>query len=504
MRILSNSLSKPYITSQGKLLKDKTFGDKISYNITPQNAESFIETAQAQYPLNNNYSIIASELNSGDYTYIESGAFPIGYQTNKSGNIQLSYFDGNNIEKDNTNNYILENVSPNGGRLSVINGSENTLDSNYIKPIGTVRFIETRLYVNGSYHDGMEATYNSRDIGGWDCDGGTVKYGKIYRCANIRTSQDISGLAKSIYIDNLGVKYEFDLRSTGTPTADFPCANYIKFNGTAEYDTVNGTGNYDDVIKAELIGIFEAAKTTPLLIHCSMGCDRTGTLCFYIENILGMSETDIDIEYELSSLTNDHNSENHYYVRDRLDTVSGTRWLNLKSKFNNYSGDTLSERVINYLLSIGITAAQLNEFRKVMCDGNPGIIPEPITNLFDKNDADVVIRGRFNSSHNVVDYADGQLVTGYIPCSYSDIITLTTDKDNKTNGYTGQIVFYDSSKAYLLTKSQNGTDPAWDWQDSNKIGIIGVNNTQHLIDNVAYFRICCAYTDIDNIVITKE
>ena len=381
MKILANSLNKPYITSQGKILKNETFGDKISYDITPQNAKNFIETAQAQYPLDSNYSIIASELNSGDYTYIESGAFPIGYQTNKSGNIQLSYFDGNNVEKDNTNNYILENVSPNGGRFSVINGSGDTLDSNYIKPIGTVRFIETRLYTNGSYHDGMEATYNARDIGGWQCDGGTVKYGKIYRCANIRTSQDISGLAKSIYIDNLGVKYEFDLRSAGTPMADFPCANYIKFSGVAEYDTVNGTGDYDDVIKDELIKIFDAAKTAPLLIHCSMGCDRTGTLCFYIENILGMSETDIDIEYELSSLTNDHNAEHLYYVRDRLDTVSGTRWLNLKANFNTYSGDTLSEKVINYLLSIGITAAQLNEFRKVMCDGNPSIIITPTVNV---------------------------------------------------------------------------------------------------------------------------
>lgn len=489
------------------------FGDKIVYDITPQNARDFVSAAQEQYKNNPNFSIIANELNSGNYTYIESGALPTGYSTNKSGKVQLSYFDGNSIQKDNVTNYVLENISPDGGRVSFLtNDEEYTTTSNYIAPVGTVRFIESRLYANGRYYDGMEATYNARDIGGWNCDGGTVKYGKIYRSANIRTSRDITGLAKSIYIDNLGVKYEIDLRSAGTPMDDFPCANYIKFSGTAEYDIVNGTGNYDDVIKAELSEIFKAAKTAPMLIHCSMGCDRTGTLCFYIENILGMSEIDVDIEYELSSLTNDHNSSALYYVRDRLDTVTGTHWLNLKAKFDNYTGDTLSDRVINYLLSIGITADELNEFRSVMCDGTPSIIVQPEINVFNKDDPDVVVRGRFNSSHQVVVYYDGELVTGFIPCKLGDTIKLETDKSNLeplysgANIYTGAIQFYDSNKNFILLRTpQSGLVPIWQWSNDGKTGVMNIeSDAQHVIDTVAYFRVCCAYTDIDNITITKE
>ena len=50
--------------------------------------------------------------------------------------------------------------------------------------------------------------------------------------------------------------------------------------------------------------------------HCIGGADRTGTLAFMIESLLGVSETDMDIDYELTSFnstrerTNEDTSSN--------------------------------------------------------------------------------------------------------------------------------------------------------------------------------------------------
>ena len=99
-----------------------------------------------------------------------------------------------------------------------------------------------------------------------------------------------------------------------------------------------------------------------------------------------------------------------------------------------------------------------------------------------------------------------------MPCSLGDSIKLQTDRNNieplvsGTNIYTGAIQFYDSNKTFIFLRVHNAVaTPAWQWSNDGKTGILNIeSDEQHLIDTAAYFRICCAYTDIDNIVITKE
>ena len=327
-------------------------------------------------------------------------------------------------------------------------------------------------------------------------------------------SPDLAGLAKKIWIDRLGVKYEFDLRASGSRDPDFPVANYIKFDATAEYDEVDGTGIYSDVIKSELLSLFDAVKTGPILAHCNMGCDRTGTLCFYIEAILGMSDTDIDIDYELSSLTDDHNTYsqntfssapafasdrfyekisddeyerietepldwsvhyNNYYheslnfVRDRLDSKGTTRWCYLKSMFDSYSGDTLSDRVIHYLLSIGITANELNEFRSTMCDGTPSIIVQPIINLISLDRTyEALTTGENISNHLANDkaytniaYGNGNAVDTGTNCTLNTGKTEITIRDLGTGGVcVGFPISIDANSTYNISLDYSGDNKA--------------------------------------------
>lgn len=126
------------------------------------------------------------------------------------------------------------------------------------------------------------------------------------------------------------------------------------------------------------------------------------------------------------------------------------------------------------------------------------------SNLFDKNDANVVLRARINSSGAAVAYADGQLVTGWmIDGTVGDTFSLTTDKALDTNNYTGGFAFYDSSNAHL---KNCGMYDAFVTVAADKLSMTFtipqvVNGTD--ITNTVKVRFCVPYSDIDNIVITK-
>lgn len=130
-------------------------------------------------------------------------------------------------------------------------------------------------------------------------------------------------------------------------------------------------------------------------------------------------------------------------------------------------------------------------------------------NLFDKNDADVFLTGRFNSSKAVVAYAEGQLVTGYIEAKVGDTFTIVSDKSAKTNGYTGEAVIYDTNKAIITMGSQKSVSNQsgyWSWSDDNMTGTLTILPTFWDTDmsGTAWIRFCVAYTDIDSIVINKN
>ena len=127
----------------------------------------------------------------------------------------------------------------------------------------------------------------------------------------------------------------------------------------------------------------------------------------------------------------------------------------------------------------------------------------PTVNLFDKTDADILDTGRFNSSQAAVAYQAGQLITGYIDGKVGDTFIVTTDKSLKTNGYTGTVMTYNASKT--ANGQLNNATTVWTFSDDGLTGTVTIpssySNRDH--SSTAYVRFCVAYTDMDNIVITK-
>lgn len=215
-----------------------------------------------------------------------------------------------------------------------------------LKPLDHVRWIHS-------------LTANLRDLGGWACDGGTVKYGLLYRSGNINV-QDFD-----LLVNQLGINTECDLTADGTPA--FP--DKMRFIGHASYAmySLSNTGAWI----TNLTGIFEAVKYgDPVIFHCSMGADRTGTLACVLEGLLGMSQSDIDKDYELTSFS---------ALRARNGNYQGgtADWAHLISQINAYSGSTFRDKVVSFVLSLGFTVSDINTYRHAMVDGNPEDIVEP-------------------------------------------------------------------------------------------------------------------------------
>lgn len=106
----------------------------------------------------------------------------------------------------------------------------------------------------------------------------------------------------------------------------------------------------------------------PTYFHCSAGADRTGVVAFLCEAILGMSQSDMDKEYELTCFYS--GVENDDQARRRNEII-WTREINI---INSYSGATFRDKAVNYMVSCGITIEKINAFRAAMINGTPDIL----------------------------------------------------------------------------------------------------------------------------------
>ena len=158
----------------------------------------------------------------------------------------------------------------------------------------------------------IDGIQNVRDIGGYTgLSGKKVKYGKIVRGSAMDESAylgiSIAGNGKEELTRRAGIRTDLDLRG------NFSVSAIVTNTPTEENFKAFAYNNYADAItradqKAMFKEIFEYVVTRieenrPIYVHCQGGCDRTGTLIFLLLGLLGVSESDLAKEYELSSFS---------------------------------------------------------------------------------------------------------------------------------------------------------------------------------------------------------
>jgi protein tyrosine/serine phosphatase len=222
-----------------------------------------------------------------------------------------------------------------------------------LKPVDPLRWIMTR-------------TWNVRDLGGWACDGGTVKYGKLFRGGYV-TSAD-----RAVLVEQLGIQHELDLRGAneGGLTAS-PLGGDVRYTCAAAYAWYSLTPA--DAWKANLRCVFDAVThNEPVYFHCAAGADRTGTLACVLEGLLGMSQSDIDKDYELTTFYSGSDTDANARRRNEAE------WSGLISALNSKSGSTFRDKCVTFAAELGFTADEINAFRAAMIDGTPETVTPDI------------------------------------------------------------------------------------------------------------------------------
>ena len=235
-----------------------------------------------------------------------------------------------------------------------------------IVPEGGVRMIYT------------PSVWNVRDLGGWACTGGRVKYGKIFRGGNFGS---ISAADKATIVDWLGVATDIDLRNngeTGGITAS-PLGGSVEYYHQSLDFYANAVNT--SAASARTVAVLKkvmacVASNKPCYFHCVSGSDRTGTIAYILLSLLGVSQSDKDKEYELTAFSDE--ADGKRFRSTNYNVTNGNGWYPLIKYFRDtYTGENDNEKVVAWAVANGITYAEINAFRAAMISGDAGEVVVP-------------------------------------------------------------------------------------------------------------------------------
>ena len=264
----------------------------------------------------------------------------------------------------------------------------------YVRPTGERRLIT----INGTNRQ----TRNVRDLGGLPVDtngdgtiDGTVKYQKLYRGEKIwGTSRN--GVTRAEF-EKLGIYNELDLRTQGSEivaSEEDQLTNYTpyeivhykidhtEFGGPSTEPQFNGKSYYQ-LARDSAIEVMQQIVANnddyAIYFHCRIGADRTGTLAYILEGLLGVPTEYRHQDYELTTFFGLRERTRYYYKKDS--TNDAYKFIYLKKAIRhatlNNDEDTGEENVMDWFLLEGNSTddcsditALINQFRTKMIDYN--------------------------------------------------------------------------------------------------------------------------------------
>lgn len=322
-------------TVDGKAIKAVGGGEKTDYtfSISNQQIEKFVDEVT--------YTSDYSTSSVSGYTSHSDSGRPNGQTIPNGGTLRL-YNVGKLNEQ--TNGGKIYNIQPNTiGSYEIVNG-DNVNACGKLTVSGGVRVIYGASFTN------------LRDLGGWTCDGGTVRYGLLYRSPEL---DDVSADDIAMLKNLLGINHEVDMRESGAEGGGTATFEHYLHQPMGNYADALSTAAYKLKTKTVLEYVMNCAmQGNPCLYHCAAGADRTGTVSWLLLGVLGVSQSDCDKEYEITNFGGP--------IRLRS-TYLGA----LYNAVNAFDGDDFTNKCKNALLSCGISIALINHFRHAMIDGNP-------------------------------------------------------------------------------------------------------------------------------------
>ena len=208
---------------------------------------------------------------------------------------------------------------------------------------------------------------NARDLGGWKGLGGkTLAFRKLFRGGAIHGSR-VNSVGKAEFRAQ-GIKAELDLREESDVPSKSPMGNDIAFFAPG-FDSGYNTMIRDNKPKVKETFCFVVQclrENKPVYFHCSAGRDRTGTLAVLLEGALGVSESDMAKDYELTYFSPEDWS---MYKGEYQHIISTYSFQSIyKTIFSETDSGTYQERIVKYLLQIGVPQKDIDDLRTIMLE----------------------------------------------------------------------------------------------------------------------------------------
>lgn len=256
----------------------------------------------------------------------------------------------------------VANYTPDGGKVTVYNlAPDTTYTYRCISEDGGLAKGGFMRANSGVRLLRMSRLGNRRDIGGWACDGGKVRYGRLFRCADTTDASE----EDADELKRLGVGSEFDLRG----------AQEVQTVGAdgklhAAYDIL-GFGSWTDTAFPDLANLNALKAITESvvreevpIVHCRYGSDGTGRIMYIPEALPGVPLEDADRDHGLSSL---------YVSHDRTAEMSkDSKSASSRRAPIPSDGETAADKAASPIRERRIVAYDpINKFRAAMSTGRP-------------------------------------------------------------------------------------------------------------------------------------
>lgn len=210
---------------------------------------------------------------------------------------------------------------------------------------------------------------NVRDLGGWPVPGGQrVRQGLIFRSSEMNSHLSLTPEGTEILVHELGIRTDLDLRAESEEPSPALPPQWVRHVSLPirPYE-----GILEPEVQRAIAAVFELlgqADAYPVLMHCWAGADRAATAAMLLHAALGVQETELASDYELSSLS-------VWGDRSRHSPQYGALLAALAT-FAESPTDTINVQTVNYLRACGVRPESLEAMRGLLLETAPAPMPE--------------------------------------------------------------------------------------------------------------------------------
>ena len=205
------------------------------------------------------------------------------------------------------------------------------------------------------YVDGIS---NVRDFGGFAAgEGKRVRQELIYRTSEMDTHVNITDKGRLTMEDELGIRVDLDIRGIKDeprcPILDEEKVKWVNYPLAAYVDCFT---EEQMRLYGESYRLLTDKDNYPMIVHCWGGIDRTGTWLYILGGMLGVSEEDLGLDYEMSSFS-------RWGRRSRV----SDQFKEFLGGLYKY-GDSLQSASEGFMRACGLTDEELQKIRSYLIE----------------------------------------------------------------------------------------------------------------------------------------